>query len=187
MAQTKLLLDSNSYFRLAKDIHPLLFREFGTERYCLYVLPEVDHEYNRQPRLHTKFPWVNDPEFRTNRQRSLSISRQQKTAIATAWDFMWDHVQTTLPGPSRIDVTILSHGYVLNIPVVTDDVDMRELATVYDVKVLKTLELLKLMLDCRHIDMNDVRRIVGYWSWLGDRPASFTADYRELFSGAPSP
>ena len=34
-AQAKILLDSNSYFRLAREIHPLLFQEFGDKNYCL--------------------------------------------------------------------------------------------------------------------------------------------------------
>lgn len=54
MPQSKILLDSNSYFRLAKSIHPLLFQEFGNKKYCLYVLPELDKEYERQPRLKNK-------------------------------------------------------------------------------------------------------------------------------------
>ena len=49
MAQTKLLLDSNVYFRLAKEIHPLLFQEFGDECYCLYVLEELQAEYDCSP------------------------------------------------------------------------------------------------------------------------------------------
>ena len=45
MPQSKVLVDSNSYFRLAKSIHPLLFQTFGDEEYCLYVLPELDRAY----------------------------------------------------------------------------------------------------------------------------------------------
>jgi len=61
--QHKILLDSNAYFRLAKSVHPLLFQEFGPDRACLYVLPELEQEYQRQPRLKAKFPWVEEEEF----------------------------------------------------------------------------------------------------------------------------
>ena len=56
MAQTKLLIDSNSYFRLAKSLHPLLFEEFGADNYCLYVLKELEEEWSRNPRLTSAHP-----------------------------------------------------------------------------------------------------------------------------------
>lgn len=110
MAQAKILLDSNSYFRLAKSIRPLLFHEFGRKSYCLYVLPELQDEYDRQPRLKIKFPWVDDPEFSSNRSKRLTLSRKQSKEILTVFDFIWDHVMSTLPGPSRVDARALSCG-----------------------------------------------------------------------------
>lgn len=187
MAQTKILLDSNSYFRLAKSVHPLLFQEFGENCYCLYVLEGLEREYTRNTRLQHKFAWVNDPEHRENRQKKLAPSRQQKKELPTVYDFMWNHVQTDLPGPSRLDVTALSYGYVLGITVVTDDADMIALAKVFDVKIIKTLELLKLMLDSAHIDMTAVRRIAAYWSYEDDRPKDYYKDYRRLFGEEPPP
>jgi hypothetical protein len=187
MAQTKILLDSNSYFRLAKSIHPLLDVEFGGERYCLYVLAELDREYEKESRLHTKFSWVNEPEYKANRTKRLTLSRKQQRDQLTAFDFMWDHVQTTLSGPSRTDALHLSYGYVLGVAVVTDDTDMRALADVFDVKVMKTLELLKLMLDKGRVDMVMVKRIAAYWSYEVDRPKDFATDYRRLFDESPPP
>jgi hypothetical protein len=187
MAQTKILLDSNSYFRLAKEIHPLLFKEFGEECYCLYVLGDLQEEYDRNRRLQTKFPWVDDPDYRANRSRPLNVSRKQKSAIITAEEFMWETVQAELPGPSRIDVRNLAHAYTLIVPLVTDDIDLKELASLYDVSVMSTLRLLRLMLDCGHIKMDDIRRIAGFWSWLGDRPGGFSREYRKLFKEKPPP
>src|ERR1043166_5144314 len=113
MAQSKILLDSNSYFRLAKSIRPLLFIEFGNKQHCLYVLAELEDEYAKSPRLQTKFAWVNDTEYRNNRSKRLTLSRKEEVQRKTAYEFMWDHVQTSLPGPSRLDVVHLSYGYVL--------------------------------------------------------------------------
>lgn len=61
MAQTPVLLDSNVYFRLARSVHPLLNQEFGEHRYCLYVIPDLDAEFRKNPRLRSKFHWVDDP------------------------------------------------------------------------------------------------------------------------------
>ncbi len=185
MAQSKILLDSNSYFRLAKSIHPLLFQPFGEENFCLYVLPELEREYAREPRLQHKFPWVDEPEYRDNRDKRLSLSRKQRKAVDTAFAIMWDHVQTELPGPSRVDVTVLSYAYMLGIPVVTDDDDMIQLAEAFGITVRKTLDLLKMMLDGGHIDMAKVRSIVAYWSYVDDHPKDFVANYRRLFGESP--
>lgn len=185
MAQTKLLLDSNSYFRLAKEIHPLLFQEFGSERYCLYVLPELQQEYDRAPRLQRLFPWVDEDEFHRNRSKTLTLSRKNKKAIETAQDAMWDTVQTECPGPSRVDARVLAHAYVLGIEAVTDDGDMRILAEIYDVPTICTLDLMKIMLDAEHIEMLDVRRIVMSWAADRDFPGGFNGDYRRLFGERP--
>lgn len=187
MPQSKILLDSNCYFRLAKDIHPLLFSPFGNENYTLYVLPDLDKEYSRQRRLQNKFPRVDDPEYQSNRTKKLVLSKQDKANIDSTFDFMWDHVTTSLPGPSRIDVRVLSVAYVLEIPAVTDDNDMTELAKVFEVKVLNSLGLLKLMLDCQHISLSKVRSVVAHWSYVGDKPKNFVKDFRRLFNEEPPP
>ena len=81
----------------------------------------------------------------------------------------------------------LSHGYVLFIPVVTDDRDMRTVGRTFNVETMKTLKLLKLMLDAKHITIQKIRQIVGYWSYENDRPANCTSDYRKLFGESPPP
>jgi len=181
VAQSKILLDSNSYFRLARSIHPLLLEVFGDQEYCLYALRELQDEYDRQPRLKSKFPWVDEPEYRSNRNKSPTLSKKQKRELATVFDFMWDHVVHELPGPSRVDVRILTHGYVLEIPVATDDIDMHKLANVFGVKVLKTLELLKLMLDADHVSIEKIRQIAAFWTYENDEPADHARDFRRLF------
>lgn len=44
MTQSKILVDTNAYLRLAKTIRPLLFNPFGDNGYCLYILPELNTE-----------------------------------------------------------------------------------------------------------------------------------------------
>lgn len=187
MAQSKILLDSNTYFRLAKSIHPLLFAPFGKESYCLYVVKELDDEYRRSSRLRTKFGWVDDAEFRENRKQRLTLSKSQRDReLQTVNEFLWDHAISEELGTSRVDVIVLAHGYVLGIPVVTDDRDMRALAQAFDIDVWKTLELLRLMLEVSHIDMAKIRQIAAFWSYEQDLPADFVADYRRMF-GEPPP
>lgn len=49
MSQSRILLDSNAYFRLAQSIRPLLNAPFGKDNYCLYVLKELQDEYEKNP------------------------------------------------------------------------------------------------------------------------------------------
>lgn len=185
MPQSKLLIDTNVYFRLAQSIRPLLKEEFGVPKYCLYVIKELQDEFNKNPRLRNSFPWVNDPEYTENRSHLLQLSRKEKNEIKIAFDFIFDHARDEYPGVSRVDVVGLAYAYVLDIPVVTDDGDMLALASDFEIKTLKTFGLLKLMLDCRHIDMVKVREISGYLVHQNDRPKDFKADYKRLFNEDP--
>jgi protein-arginine kinase len=78
MPQTKILLDTNAYLRLAQTIHPLLFVPFGDNDYTLYVIKEFHKEFNRAKRLTRNFPWVNLKEFKENRSKSISLSKEDK-------------------------------------------------------------------------------------------------------------
>lgn len=185
MAQTKILIDSNVYFRLAQSIHPLLQVEFGQLKYCLYVIKELQAEYDHNRRLRNAFSWVNETEYKQNRACELNLSRKERKEIEQAFDFISNHARDTYPGTSKVDIRALAHALVLEIPVVTDDADMLDLAKDFNIKTLKTLEILKLMLDCGHIEMATVKQIAAYWIYEEDRPKSFTTDYRKLFKERP--
>jgi len=181
MAQSKILLDTNSYFRMAKSIHPLLFVEFGPPCYCLYVIPELDDELRRNPRLQTKFAWAAEYDYASNRKRHPILSNKDRTAVLNSYEFIWSYVQDELPGPSRVDAKNLAYGYVLSIPVVTDDRDMRELAKVFEIRTLSSLDLAKLMCDCGHIQIKKVREMYEYWRYWNDMPHNAQADFARLF------
>ncbi len=185
MPQTKILIDSNVYFRLAQSIHPLLQVEFGKEKYCLYVINDLQTEYDNNSRLRNAFSWVNDSEYRKNRACELNVSRKKRKEIEQAFEFIRSHARDAQLGTSNVDIRALAHAYILDIPIVTDDADMLALAQDFDIKTLKTLELLRQMLDCQHIDIAMVRQIAAYWIYENDRPKSFSSDYRKLFKERP--
>lgn len=181
MAQSKILVDTNAYLRLAKTIHPLLFSTFGDNEYCLYVLPELNKELENR-KLQTKFYWVSEDEFAGNRKYFPKISKKQKNSIQQTFEYLWDYVQTELPGPSKVDALYIAYAIELDVPVVTDDQDMTQLANVFDAQVMPTLELLKIMLDCSHINMKTINGLCDYWRYIADLPANFKSDYLRLFS-----
>lgn len=185
MAESRILLDTNAYFRLAQSIRPLLNVPFGDQSYTLYVLKELQDEYEKSPRLTNQFAWVNDPEYADNRTHRLALSNEEKAEIKRAYDFILDYVRNVHPGVSKVDVLGLAHAEQLGIPIVTDDDEMRQAAKDYGIKTMKTLELLKLMLDCKHIGMAMVREITAYWVYMKDTPKYFKADFRKLFGEEP--
>lgn len=185
MPQSKILLDSNSYFRLAKSIHPLLDVVFGEQQYCLYVLQELDDEYDKSPVLRNKFSWVNDDEYFENRRKRLSVSHYQKREIRLTVEYLREYKITNQLGISHVDIQCLAQAYVLDIPVTTDDLDMHIIAKEYGISRMKTLELMALMLKCGHITMTKIREIAAYWNYIEDKPANFRNDYKKLFRENP--
>ena len=180
MQQSKILVDTNAYLRLAKTIRPLLFVPFGDNEYCLYILPELNDELANR-KLQSKFPWVDAEEYADNRKHFPQISSKQKKSIQDTFKYVWDHVQTELPGPSRVDAWYIAYALELDIPVVTDDQDMAELARAFEAQVMPTLELLKIMLDCGHTDMKTINGLVDYWKYFADMPSNLSTDYQRLF------
>jgi hypothetical protein len=182
MSQTKLLLDTNAYLRLAYTIHPLLFVSFGDENYTLYVTENFQAEFNRQPRFKKKFAWVNESKFMLNREKFLTLSNQEKKDIKLAETYIWDQNISLAAGASMVDVRALAAGYVLDIPVITDDKGMISLAESLGIKVMRILPLLSIMLKARHIDKSKIKELVGWLSYSKDLPyKNFIADVNAEF------
>lgn len=180
MPQSKILVDTNAYLRLAKTIRPLLFVPFGDKEYCLYILPELNDEL-KTCKLQNKFNWVTEPEFIDNRVYFPKTGRAQKNAIKQTYDYLWDYVQDN-PGPSPVDTLYVAHAIELNVPVVTDDKDMAELARAFDAQVLSSIELLKIMFDCGHVDMQTIKGLCEYLQYWGDFTPAMAKDYQRLFA-----
>jgi len=185
MAQRKTLLDSNTYLRLAQTIHPLLHVEFGDECHCLYVIRELQQEFDRSPRLQTKFHWVNEPEYAENRSRTITIPRKAAREIGVTISVIEGEARVRELGVSPVDARALATASVLEVPLVTDDGDMLVLAEAFAIEKMKTLELLRLMVDCGHATMEQVIAAAGYWRYGRDLPKDYETDFRRLFRKRP--
>lgn len=170
---------------MAKNIYPLLKQIFGDNNFCLYITKEFQKEYEKSSRLQNKFEWVNTPEFVENRNKPINISKKERKEIEKTFEFLLYEDFEGSENISKTDLFCLSYAYVLKIPIVTDDNDMLELAEEIGVKTYKSLELLKLMLDCSFISIKDVRAIVNYWAYIKDLPGNFKKDYKKFFSEEP--
>jgi hypothetical protein len=185
MSACNIIVDSCSYFRLAQNIHPLLKTPFGEKKYCLGVIQELDEEYQKNPSLKHKFYWVNDDEFTANRKKCFAPTRTQKAEINHAFFFIRDFARDEQIGVSEVDIKALSYAYVLKIPIVTDDDDMSVVAKEFEISTLKTLELLKLMLDAGGVTTERIRAIAAYWIYQNDTPKSYRKDFKRIFLENP--
>lgn len=181
MAQAKIIVDTNSYLRLAQSIDPLLLQEFGVEQYCLYALPELNDELSNR-KLKSSFSWTQQPSYSENRSVFPNMSKKQKKSLTETFDFLWAYVKANELYPSKVDTSYIAHGIELEIPVVTDDQNMIKLAVEQDVEAISTLNLMKLMLDSSHIDIAKVKSIAKYWQAISDCPANFKSDLKSIFN-----
>ncbi|MCK5695374.1 MAG: hypothetical protein KAH62_02010 [Desulfobacula sp.] len=182
MPQTKFLLDTNAYLRLAYTIHPLLFVSFGDKNYTLYVIEDFQKEFSRERRLKRNFPWINQKEYRQNRSKCLTLSTQDKKNIVLAETFIWEQNISLGLSASGVDVRALSVGYILSIPIITDDQGMINLAESLGIEVMRILSLLSIMLKSNHIGMDKITELVGYLDYTDDLPyKNFVKDVNKEF------
>ena len=183
-----ILLDSNAYFRLARSIRPLLSQTFGDPPpYVLKVLSDLYEEFKRNPRLTSKFHWVAEPEYVVDLEAS-HYSARGKTAVQveTALSYLVKQSIISAINVSIIDLKALAVGLARGFPVVTDDKGMQQLAELFSIECWPTLKLMKLMMDCKRIDLNKVKEIVEYWDAENDLPKplhDFRTLYVEIFQG----
>jgi hypothetical protein len=177
MAGHIILLDSNAYLRIANSFHPLLHDDFGDKCFVLYLIPEFQKEFNKNPRLKNKFGWVNKPEYIENRKtHRLRKTREQSEQIEITYSYLWNYNIVEDIGASRVDVRALSYGTVLKVPVVTDDRDMTRLAQVFNIETWGLLDLLKIMRASHRINWGEIRSLLEYLEYMKDLPyPSFTS------------
>lgn len=182
MGTFRILLDSNAYLRIANSFHPLLHQSFGKENYTLYLIPEFQKEFDKNPRLKNKFGWVDQPEYVENRKHRLRIPKNEKEQIHLTYSYLWEHNVSEGIGASRIDVRALAYGAVLGVPVVTDDRDMSELGRVFGIEVWGLLDLIKLMHTKGYITSKEIENLLDYLDYMKDLPyPSFKKATRKIF------
>jgi predicted nucleic acid-binding protein len=185
------ILDSNAYFRLACSLHPLLGQPFGKsqDRYVLRVIAQLDEEYGRSVRLQHKFHWVKGKKFCENRQaEQVKIARKQNREIEQARSYILSTEKDLGCDISLVDATALAIGFVKQQPVVTDDKGMCKVATELGIEVWSLLQLLKLMLDEKHIDLDKIREIAQLLDYENDLPCArseFTRQFKQFFDSDP--
>ena len=195
---TLVLLDTNAYLRLAKRIKPLLGKKFGQKEYVLTVLRDVEDEVHRNPRLQSRFPWFDAPDFATERlAKTVRLSQDEKDSLAAATSVLHGFVLSDpdrflgrhRSPPSMTDCKLLAFGQLREVVVVTDDLPMHELAAIFEIEVWHGHELLKKMLSAKFIGNELVREIYEALENNQDTPATWQAVKHTVFGrifGAPT-
>jgi len=187
MSQIRILIDTNVYFRLAQTIHPLLKTSFGQPSHQIVITEDLEKEFSKSQRLQLKFRWFSNAEYVANRKGGLSLSNKQKKQFKEDWATVLGIAnQFGFTGLSKADINGITYALILEIAMVTDDTDMAEVATQLGVKVMSTLELLKLMLDHQHIQSGIVNSVAGYWWHMADCPKDLKSDYKRIFGQDPT-
>ena len=165
---TLVLLDTNTYLRLAKRVQPLLGKKFGQKDYVLTILKDVEDEVLRSPRLKYIYPWfdtVNLADERLAHSPRLSVDEKAKLAAAASvlhGLVQMDAARFMTKGrspPSYVDCRVLAFGQIRPAIVVTDDLGMHELANMLDIEIWHGPELMKKMLSAKTVTSGLVREI----------------------------
>ncbi|WP_428421103.1 hypothetical protein [Methylibium sp.] len=174
---TLVLLDTNTYLRLAKRIRPLLGVKFGQKDYVLTVLKDVEDEVRRNRTLRSRFPWFDDEAFGAERDAAqIRLNAAEKTALGNAHSVLRGHVLTDVDRyttgrrdpPSDTDCRVLAFGQVRDAIVVTDDLGMHLLAADFELPIWHGWELLAKMKAAKKVDNDLIRDIYDALECNGD-------------------
>lgn len=189
------LLDTCSYLRLAFSVHPLLGTIYYRPPESANVTSEVNTEWEKQPRLKTKFHWAGDPQYVENRLQNLAqLSGPQIKSIWETRRFVQSHAQSSSRAlrearctiPSSTDCAVLAYTLVLNsshIPVTTvsDDRGMLWIANDLQIPAITTLNLVHQMFQAGTQTLGNVQSLAGYLNYQKDLPPDWRIDGIKLF------
>lgn len=174
---TEVLLDTNTYLRLAKRIRPAVGRQFGQVPYVVVILKAVEDEVHRSPRLKFHNPWFDEPEFAQERlAKQKRLSADDKSAMTLVQDVLLGMVQMEVDKytshgrhpPGATDCWLLAYAQVKNAVVVTDDLGMDTLASEAGLKVWHGFELLAKLKTAKVVDNELIREIYDALERNGD-------------------
>jgi hypothetical protein len=149
---TLVLLDTNTYLRLAKRVRPFVGRQFGQVPYVMTIHKVTEDEVHRNPHLQFRNPWFDQIEHTQERMaKQVRLTAVEKAQIEVAQSVLLGWVRMDVgrftshgrSPPGEADCWLLAFGQVRPAVVVTDDLGMHELVKDFpDIKVWHGYELL---------------------------------------------
>lgn len=197
---TEVLLDTNTYLRLAKRIRPAVGRQFGQIPYVLVVLKAIEDEVRRNPRLRFKNPWFDETEFAAERMaKQIRLSTSDRQEMTLVQEVLQGVVQMDIHSftthgrspPGATDCWLLAYGQVKHAVVVTDDLGMHLLASQVGLKVWHGFELLAKLKSAKVVDNDLIREIYTALERNNDLTATWRkakhVEFARIFGENPEP
>lgn len=172
MAQTKIIIDTNAYLRLGKSISPLLGRPFGKEKFTLQGHDYLNKELERNDRFENKFPWINDEICVKEKKKIIPKSSEAYKSISETYDHIFEYEKAEKLSLSLEDKYCLGTALELELTCVTDEYAMRNVAKEFDINVLTTIGLIKLMVENNFLEICQAKDIINYLEYKNDLPYS---------------
>jgi len=119
--------------------------------------------------------------YKANRRKRINLSSAQNKELVTVVETFDEYAYDEGLGTSQEDLTALARAYISKIELVTDDADLISVAKEFEVEVMNTLELLKLMLDKGRITIDMVNEVCEYLECIPDKPKNYYSDKQRLF------
>ena len=194
---TLVLLDTNTYLRLAKRVRPMLGRQFGDKQYVITILKDVEDEVRHSSALRFKFPWFDEPDLLAERlSTQVRLSASEKQTVTTAQSIIRGTVLSDVARycqdgspPSPVDCFVLAFGQIRPAIVVTDDIGMHLVAKDFDIPVWHGYELLAKMRTHKVVSNDTVRDIYDALERNGDMTAAWAkakhTTFLKVFGKAP--
>jgi len=188
---TLVLLDTNTYLRLAKRVRPAVGRHFGQKDYVLTVLKAVEDEVHRNPRLKSRYPWFDEAEFANERlAKQVRLAPEEKQTVQAVQSVLRaavleDAERFSSNGrspPGSTDCWLLAFGQVRPAIVVTDDLGMHDLAKSFDIKVWHGYELLDKLRSAKVVDADLIREIYDALERNGDLTQTWIEAKHSVFA-----
>lgn len=179
------IIDTNTYLRIADSFHPLIEIQFGTPVCKLRVVPMLDHELKRNPRLISKFHWACSEDYIKDRRHYIKISNALKLQIEQTEGYLHAAAQQLELNTSVIDVFCLALAIEIEATLVTDDGPLTLLAKEFNARFMDSLDLLKLMVDEGRATKGEVQSAIDVIEHRNDIPVPrvFWKKYHSYFDG----
>jgi hypothetical protein len=181
---TLVLLDTNTYLRLAKRLRPLVGRKFGQKDYEITILKAVEDEVNRNARLKYQNPWFDEANLVQERiAKQVRLSAAEKAEITAIQSVLRSHVVDNISAfsvgrrspPGATDCWLLAFAKMRCAIVVTDDLGMHVLADDFELVAWHGYELLDKLRSAKEASNTMIEEIYAALEANGD----LTATWRE--------
>lgn len=191
------LLDTTSYLKLGRSLHPILGRTIGQPPRICRTISEVDREFEGKESLAATFHWVPDSPYAENRKQNLLSAMQIGLKEVSTWRTQiqaqtrmdaGEYRKRNLTPPSPADALLIAYAVAISdvygqrAAVVSDDAGVRFAAEQLDLcDAMSGYQLVKIFLEHQYVDLNQVKALYAELDYFSELPGDWRANCEETF------